>query len=313
MAMRSESPETASPLSLRWVFARYRWRILLTYILFNVENLLRLAQPLVLGWAINGLLEAPRDFSGIWIFVGQHIAHLLIGSLRKMYDTRAFTTIYTDIATDIVSAQRQQGVEVSRVAARSVLSREYVDFFEMHVPMMIRALYSVVGALVLLGLYDWWLVPLCLGLLLPALLLNRLYARQTFRFSRGLHDHLEDEVQIIEDGQTESVREHYTHVAAWRVKLSDAEALNFAAMEFFILSMMAGALVLYCNPSIQAGDIFAVFRYIMMFLMGMDSLPKLVHQLSRLKDIGQRMDAGLPPSGKGKRNGPGGKRAGKMG
>ena len=50
----------------RWtlwaIFATYRWRILFTYGLFNLENLLRLAQPLVLGfedvhWAEEPLLD----------------------------------------------------------------------------------------------------------------------------------------------------------------------------------------------------------------------------------------------------------------
>lgn len=292
-----ESSETH--LSLGWVFRQYRWQILLTYFLFNLENILRLGQPLVVGWAINGLLQTPRDLSGVWIFVAQHMSHLIIGTLRKRYDTRSFTRIYTDIATDIVTEQRGKGVEVSRVAARSVLSREFVDFFETHVPMMIRALYSVVGALVMLGIFDWMLVPVCLGLLIPATLLNRMYARKTFRFSRQLNDNLENEVQIIEAGQTERVRNHYANVSSWRIKLSDAEAQNFAMMELFVLGMMISALMLYCKPGMPAGDIFAVFRYIMLFLLGMDSLPKLVHQLSRLRDIGQRMRSAYLTASKG--------------
>ena len=44
---------------LRFLFRQYRGRILLTYFLFNVENLLRLAQPLLLERE-GGLTSHPR-------------------------------------------------------------------------------------------------------------------------------------------------------------------------------------------------------------------------------------------------------------
>jgi len=283
----SQTPGTV-PLRLRDLFAAHKWRMLFTYGLFNLENILRLAQPLVLGVAINGLLKG--SFFGLLLFVGQHIAHLAISSVRRMYDTRAFNAIYTDLATGLVTEQRQQQVEVSRVSARSALSRGYIEFFEQHVPMMIRAGYSVVGALLLLGWYDLMLVPFCLALIVPAVLLNAAYGRKTLTLSKRLHDQFELEVDVIGRGSPEDVRRHYESVAESRVRLSDAEALNFGLMEFFVLGLMVAALIHFCSGGgAQAGDIFAVFRYVIMFILGLDSVPKLVQQVSRLRDIGVRM------------------------
>src|SRR5687768_15764128 len=164
-------------LTIRSLFSHNRGRILVTYALFNVENLLRLAQPFVLGWAINDL---PRSsYVGLAVFVAQHLLHMLISSFRQMYDTRAFTSIYTDLATRLVVEQRRQEVDVSRVAARSALSRGYVEFLEHYVPMVIRAAYSILGALVMLALYDQSLIYICLILLVPACLLNLAYGRKT--------------------------------------------------------------------------------------------------------------------------------------
>ncbi len=134
--------ETPARLTLRGIFRPNKWRILATYGLFSLENLLRLAQPLVVGWAINDLLAS--SYRGLIWFLAQHLAHLAIGTVRQMYDTRAFTAIYTDLAAELVADQRAQGIAVSRVAARSAMSRNYVEFFEQYVPMVIRALYSVV-------------------------------------------------------------------------------------------------------------------------------------------------------------------------
>jgi hypothetical protein len=276
-------------LTVRGLYRHNERCILLTYALFNLENLLRLAQPLVLGWAINDLLQG--SYRGLSWFIGQHSAHLGIGTFRRMYDTRAFTAIYTDLATRLVSEQRSSGVEVSRVAARSAMSRHYVEFFEQHVPMVIRATYSIVGALVMLAVYDPMIVLYCLGLTLPAFRLNVHYGRKTLDLSGRLHDEFEREVQVIEQGEPHPVREHYHAVAGWRIRLSDAEAVNFSLMEFFILGVLVLSLVHFCTGASPppAGDIFAVFRYLLMFVMGLDTVPRLVQQLSRLKDIGRRM------------------------
>lgn len=280
--------ENAPAVTLRGLFAAHKWRMIATYSLFNIENLLRLAQPLVLGLAIDGLLVG--SYFGLTMFIVQHVAHLLVSSARKMYDTRAFNAIYTELATDLVTNQRGNDVDVSRVAARSALSRGYVEFFEEQVPLLMRAGYSIVGALVMLGWYDLTLIPFCLALVLPAMLLNITYGRKTLVLAKRLHDQFELEVAVIHDGKPSDVRRHYDEVGDARVKLSDAEALNFALMELFILGLMVASLVQFCGTlGAKAGDIFAVFRYVLMFIMGLDSVPRLVQQVSRLRDIGFRM------------------------
>src|SRR5262245_37929158 len=178
MTVTAPTPTKSEPASpsragvLAGLVGAYKGRLLITYALFNLENLLRLAQPWVLGLAINGLMHS--SYVELIVLVVQHLAHLLVGTLRRMYDTRAFTSIYTELATGLVGDQRGRKVAVSRVAARSALSREFVEFLERHVPVLFRSSYSVVGALVFLGLYDWMLVPLCLALAVPAYLLNRI-------------------------------------------------------------------------------------------------------------------------------------------
>ncbi len=275
---------------LRGMWHRYWGRLLVTYGLFNFENLLRLAQPLLLGWAINGLLRSSH--AGLIAFAAGHLAHLAIRTWRQMYDTRTFTRIHADRASQLVIEQRDEGVEVSRVAARSTLSREFVDFLERHVPMTIRALYSVLGALAMLLYFDGVLVLYCLAIMIPTAILNFAFGRRTLRLSRLLHDDLEREVTVVQQADRQQVREHFEQVSRTRIKLSDCEAWTVGAMECFVLALMAGALLRYCTTSgVAAGDIFAVFRYVLMFIMALDALPILVQQTSRLKDIGGRLQS----------------------
>jgi ABC-type multidrug transport system fused ATPase/permease subunit len=285
------SGDCEGPWSLRTLFRAYRGCILVTYGFFNLENLLRLAQPLVLGLAINGLLRG--SYCSLLLFAAQHFAFLLLSAGRRMYDTRAFTRIYTDLATRLVLEQRGRDVEVSRVAARSALSREYVSFFERDVPVVFHAVYSLAGSLVMVALYDWLVVPLCLALVLPVCLLNAVYGRRTFALNGLLNDELEREVEVINRGRAGEVSGHYGRVARWRVKLADWEALNFGLTEVLVLGALAAALVHSCSSlGGDVGAVFAVFQYMLMFVSGLDGVPLLVRQISRLRDIARRMHPG---------------------
>ena len=277
-----------SPFRLRTLFAENRIRILSTYALFTIENLLRLTQPFALGWAINDLLTG--QIIGVGVLVAQHVLHLLAGLVRQVYDTRTFSAIYSDLATRMIVSQRASGIDVSRVTARASLSREFVEFFERSIPMLMKVGFSVAGSLIMLAWYDWMIVACCLGLLIPAALLSRHYSKWTRRLSRGLHDELEKEVDVIHSQNEIDVRNHFDEVARWRIRLSNAEAINFGLMECFILGAIVAVLFRACQlPTVQAGDIFAVFRYLMLLLVGLDGLPRLIQQVSRLRDVSSRL------------------------
>jgi hypothetical protein len=109
------------------------------------------------------------------------------------------------------------------------------------------------------------------------------------------HDELEREVAVIETGKTEVVREHHGAVGRWRVRLSDLEAWNFGQMELFILVLIGATLVRICTLGLLPGDILTIFQFLMMFLIGVDSVPQLVQQFSRLHDSGGRMNEGKTP------------------
>ena len=96
--------------------------ICLTYVLFAVENVINVIEPFVLGLAIDGMLNGSYEPLG-W-FAAQHLAHLVIGVARRAYDTRMFGRIHADLVTQLVLDHRRREVEVTRIVARSSLSRD---------------------------------------------------------------------------------------------------------------------------------------------------------------------------------------------
>ena len=117
--------------------------------------------------------------------------------------------------------------------------------------------------------------------------------RRSLMLNEGLNNQLEHEVQIVDAAREPEVAHHFAEVRAWRVKLSDADALNWTAIE--VLSILVFLLVLLrvaYMPGTEVGTIFAIFVYVWRLMEKLDMMPQIVQQLMRLKDIRRRIEAG---------------------
>jgi ABC-type multidrug transport system fused ATPase/permease subunit len=269
----------------------YKWRISLTYALTFLEDLLELSYPWATGVAIDGLMS--HDFHHALPIVFAWAARASIGCFRQMYDTRVYTQVYNDIVEDTIVRQRTAGIEATSVAARSAMSREFVTFFEIDVPVVITSLIHIFGSAIILFWYDMTIGALAALLFIPVYLVNKVYVRVTSRLNKELNDQLEKEVVFIERYKRDEVREHFTAVRNWRVKLSDAAAFNWTIIEVLsILVFIAILLRATVLPESETGDIFAILVYVWRLMEGLDHVPTIVQQLTRLRDISKRISQG---------------------
>ncbi|MFM7428111.1 MAG: ABC transporter six-transmembrane domain-containing protein [Elainella sp.] len=274
--------------TLQGLFTNYRWSILRTYGLTLLENLFELLYPWAIGVAIDGLLQ--KDYASLLPLAIAWIIHTFIGVSRQIYDTSIFTRIYGNLATSVVLEQARRGVSTSQIVARSALSREFVDFFEQDIPQIITTLFSFIGALAMLYLYDSQIGSYCLILLLPLLVINHIYARRSRRLNRRLNDQLESEVEVLSKPAPAAIDRHYRLLAKWRIRLSNAEAANWGVMELFVIALSVVVLIRTVTlPHTQPGEIYAVIAYFWNYVSSLDDVPRLVQQFSRLQDIGERM------------------------
>ncbi|MDO9453136.1 MAG: ABC transporter six-transmembrane domain-containing protein [Stagnimonas sp.] len=266
----------------------HAYRLATAYSVSAAGNVAGQLYPFATGLAINGVLEK-NYWAAAWL-IGCHFAALLLEVAAKMLDTRVFTRVYADSATALVVRSHHEGIDPSLIAARSALSREYVTFLERDVPAAILAIVSLAIALSAL----FWLDPVIgassLVLIFPLLLINRWLAGKSLRYNRGLNNRLEDEVELLRQGKAAKVRRHFAALSGWRVKLSDAEAKAFGAMEITVILLFAVALWrLAEGGGARPGDIYAIFAYVWKYVLALDQVPQLVQQLSKLKDINARL------------------------
>lgn len=272
--------------TLAGIWRTYRLRISGTMGLLTIERLLGVAVPFVLGVAINDLIAG--SFRGVWILVGLEVTVLLIGTGRRLYDTRVYAGIYTDVADN--TAQRLD-IGVSRRAARLGLARELVDFFEWELPELVAALIGITGAFSMLI----YLLPTIGGLsVVVGLIVALIFAisrGRMFSLNKLLNNELERQVTMLENERAFSRQRHLSRLARWRIHLSDLEATNFAIAELFLSALIIGAVVITVRAGLSVGEIFAILTYLLSVAENLIVLPWTYQQSIRAREIGGRIAA----------------------
>ena len=278
------------------VFRAERGRIAATYAVTLLENLFYLLYPWTIGVAIDGLL-AGRGAASLLPLVAIWGAHILVGAGRQVYDTWVFARVHAAIATAAIARQRAAGIDTTEIAARSVMSRELVDFFEREVPTLATAALGLVGGIAMLFWYDR-LVGLVVAVwMVPVAAIYALMGRRAHRLNKDLNDETEREVDLIARNRFVPLASHFRRRGRLRVRLSNAEALSWSLVELFsITAVVLVILRMTALPGIQAGELYAMLAYVWRVLECLDQAPLLVQRFARLLDIRRRVELGADPA-----------------
>lgn len=98
---------------LKHIAQIHRKRLLGTFSLVGLENLLMLVYPVFGGWTINAVIAGKVWQALLYALVV--LLMWLVGAARRIADTRTFTRIYTEIAVPVVLEQRQRQVPHSAI------------------------------------------------------------------------------------------------------------------------------------------------------------------------------------------------------
>ena len=272
------------------IIKTYKTKLAITYSLFSIEMLGALLRPFFLGLAINDLLKG--SYLGLIYLSVCHLTWLIVGTIRHMYDTRTYSAIYTSLVTSFLH-RKLTTTNVSKLSAHSTLSREIVDFLETDFPYIIEAIYNIFGSLILLCFYEKTVVIICFIILFPVFVLSFFYGKKMRSLTQYKNDQLENEVNIISNGNKDSINNHYKLLRKWQIKISDKEAWNFGIMEILVLIIISASLLVSTNflgTSVLAGTMIGMYNYLLRFVSGLDTIPYLVQRYSSIKDIANRID-----------------------
>lgn len=274
--------------SLKSLAVRHRKKLFITFFLVIAENVTFLLYPVLAGIAINAILAGDTVSAALYGLMVLFI--WCIGAARRSVDMRTFARIYAGLAVSVVLAQRKYQLNHSTIAARVTLSREFVDFFEMHLPMLITSMSSLFGAAIMLLIIEFWAGIVCAIIVLILMGFVSGFTHKNELLFRRLNNRLEKEVDYVHKAGSATLKRHYSTLAHLRIALSDREAWGYLLIGSLIALLFTLTIILMTHSTgITAGHIYSVMTYMWMFATSLDDAPQLLEKFSQLRDIGKRV------------------------
>lgn len=275
-------------LSLKSIFARFKWRISFTLSLVTIETLLELLYPLFIGWAINDLLN--DSYGGIYLLTGLGVITVLMGSARRFYDTRIYAHIYQIITPEMVISEKARKQSISTISARSGLLTEFVEFLENSLPEVITAIIGLAGVLLIISTLNISVFFACLTLLGLVTLVYLITGSLNYRLNAGYNTELENQVETIKDPDTKRLKAHFKRLMRWNIKLSDLETSNYLIIWIGVVALFVYTPIAAIDNGVaNYGLIVSLLLYVLEYIEKVATLPLYVQQIIRLREIANRI------------------------
>ena len=277
--------------TLKQIASQNLKKLSLTFSLVMAENGLFLLYPIIAGIAIDAIVSGQTMLGLIYallVFVGW-----CLGSLRRRVDTIVFTKIYAKLAHKVIMSEKIANKDDSTIIARANLSRELVDFFELHFPVFFTSVISMLGSAFMLLFVEFYLGIVSFALLFLLGFFAPKYIAKNEHLYLKLNNQIEKEAFRISIGDESVLKRHYDLLSMIRIKISNREATSFFIIGLVGALLVGVAIVLLSLNKASAGHIYSVLTYLWIMLNSLDDAPRLAQEFSKLKDISKRVNVEL--------------------
>lgn len=276
------------PISLTSLVLRFKWRISFTFFLVIVESALGILYPLFIGYAINDLLKS--QYQGVINLTILGLLSLIIGTFRRVYDTRVYSRIYSQVVPEMVESELHKESSVSKISARASLLTEFVEFLENSLPEVIGAIISLFGIIFIIAALNLNVFFACLGLLVLIFVIYSLTGKLNFNLNASYNGQLELQVEAISSKDMNQIRSHFRTLMNWNIKLSDLEAGNYFLIWVGVIALLAYTPISVISSGVlKYGLVFSILMYVFDYIDKVVTFPLYIQQLIRLREISNRL------------------------
>lgn len=277
----------SGPIGLLLLLRHFPRQIGITWLLVVIENALLALVPLLIGFAIDGLLQ--QKYDELLNLAMVFFALILISVGRRIYDTRAYGSIRVRLGIEVDQRHHKESVSVR--SARLDMARELVDFLENNVPELFTAVIQLAVSLIILALFDYRLALAAGVLLLAMVILYAGFHALFYRLNRALNSQMERQVNILNGVSSMRLISHLRVLRRHEIHLSDSDAILYG----LIFTMIGGFIIFnlwLCASMADAtpGKLFSIISYSWEYAEAAIALPLAMQTLSRLKEISQRLN-----------------------
>jgi ABC-type bacteriocin/lantibiotic exporter with double-glycine peptidase domain len=280
-------------LTLGRLVLGFKGPVSITWLLLLLENALMALMPLLIGLAIDGLLD--KQTQALFLLGGAIAVLIVLAVGRRMYDTRAYGTIKLELGKEV--EQRLHGLPVSVRNTRQGLANELIAFLEVQLPEIFSASIQILVSAIVLASLHWLLGWAALGLVVTMMLVYSLGHRYFYDYNRGLNSQMERQVALLSSDKHVQARQHgafHRHLHRlkdWQVKLSDMEAWVYGAIFGLITLFICHNLWISVSlVNISAGMLFTIITYSWEFAEAALALPMGLQSWTRLSEISTRLN-----------------------
>ena len=290
--------KTKSTLQLTSLLIRFRKGISVAVGLVIIENIAWIIEPTVFGKVIDALIEyntlqgvpLEKTLQPLFLWIGVYMTNSGTGAIRRSVDQKIYLNMFTQLATDISVVANEKKFRPSKTAALAQLSEQYITFFQYRIPEIIEQVIQIGGAVIALAVFDWRISVTCVTIVLPLLLINRIYNKHVIALQKDVHDTYENTFDIFSTQNPEEIRAYYQKSANFKQKIANWGALNFGVMRLILLAIFLVVLYIAIDlDDFTTGSIYSIVAYIWTFITSSEYLPELMESWTSLKDISQRL------------------------
>lgn len=263
--------------------------LLFAYFLFISESIILLIYPLILGLVIDKIITG--NYIDILYLVGVLFSYMSIAYLRRIYDTKIFTTIYRKFLLKYINKEISKNTNTSTINARKSMLRSIVDFLEIDFPFIFHALFSIVGSLLIISInYNFYIGIIISLFLVPILFVTKYFSKKLSIKYNEFNNLEEKDVDLINSKKILPIKHHFINKNILKIRISNIDAKNNLANEIINYSLILVSLILFTIfENVTVGSIMALYQYVLKFTNGAFMIPNLTLRYVYLKDVINRI------------------------
>ena len=97
-------------------------------------------------------------------------------------------------------------------------------------------------------------------------------------------------MHIIEHSGDRELEQHHQLLVEMRIAISNREAAGYAVIGIALILLFAVSFsVMTLRGNANAGHLYAVVSYLWSFAISIDDAPRLLEEISKIRDIGKRI------------------------
>jgi len=213
-----------------------------------------------------------------------------VGGIRRVYDTKVYTTMFADLSSNVVAEQLEHGEDLSKIAGRSSLAWQNIEFFQYNLPEFLEQSINVIGAIGALAIFDWRLALVGGSIVLLITVASRFYMRRVAVIQAKLNDMHEQEYNTFATRNPSTIRTYYTEISKLEVSFSNNQAKGFGILRVLMLVMFMATLFISLDlDRFTIGELYSIVAYLWVFVTASEYIPYLSEKWVALKDVTGRL------------------------